>query len=217
MVEAAVSPLVIIGAGGHGREALDIVNATNQRKPTWNFLGFIADGEQRPDLSEKRGAKILGGMADFKDIHAQFVIGIGSGIARKEIDLLATSMGKQAALLMHPGSILGSEILLQQGCIIGAGAILSTNITIGKHTHIDIAASISHDVSIGSYCTICPGVRVAGWVVIEDGVTIGVGAVLRDRIRIGKNSTVGAGAVVIGDVAENITVAGVPAKPLRNS
>ena len=37
--------LVIVGAGGHGRETLDIVEAINADALTWNFLGFVDDGE----------------------------------------------------------------------------------------------------------------------------------------------------------------------------
>ena len=216
MVDSPNLPLVIIGAGGHGRETLDVVQAINERQPVWNFLGFLADGEQRPELALQRGAKILGGVSLLENLDCFFVIGIGSGQARKEIDTFGASIGKMSTVLIHPKAILGSEISMEPGCIVAAGAILSTNITIGKHTHIDIGASLSHDVSIGSYCTICPGVRVAGWAQIEDGATIGVGAVLRDRVKIGTNAIIGAGSVVIGDVSPNVTVAGVPARPLHD-
>jgi sugar O-acyltransferase (sialic acid O-acetyltransferase NeuD family) len=220
MVETtAVHPLVIIGAGGHGRETLDIVQAINQQQQhaAWNFLGFLADGEIRPDLSFQRGAKILGGVSHLQNLDCFFVIGIGSGHARREIDAVATSIGRQSAILVHPKTILGSEISMEPGCIVAGGAIISTNVKMGKHTHIDIGASISHDVSIGNYCTICPGVRVAGWVQIADGATIGVGAVLKDRVKIGSNAMIGAGSVVIGDVPPDVTVAGVPARPLHDS
>lgn len=38
-----MTPLVIVGTGGHGREALDIVEAINARSSTFEFLGFIDD------------------------------------------------------------------------------------------------------------------------------------------------------------------------------
>jgi sugar O-acyltransferase (sialic acid O-acetyltransferase NeuD family) len=210
------TPLVIIGAGGHGRETLDIVEAINKVHTQWDFLGFLADGEKRPDLSAKRNARILGGVDLLGELDAHYVIGIGLGDARKEIEQQADRLRRQAATLVHPSVILGSEVRLGVGCCVAAGSILTTNIVVGRHTHIDIGVTVSHDVTINNWCTIAPGVSVAGWVRIEDGATIGVGAILRDRITIGEYAVVGAGSVVIDDVPAGATVAGVPAKPIRS-
>lgn len=38
-----MKPLLIIGAGGVGREATLIVEAINRVHPTWDLLGFIDD------------------------------------------------------------------------------------------------------------------------------------------------------------------------------
>ena len=46
--------LVIVGAGGHGRETLDIVEAINAVKPTWEFAGFVDDGKIIADRLERR-------------------------------------------------------------------------------------------------------------------------------------------------------------------
>ena len=50
---------------------------------------------------------------------------------------------------------------------------------------------------------------------VAEGTLIGVGAVIRQGIAIGLNATVGAGAVVIKDVADGQTVLGNPARPAR--
>lgn len=52
--------LVIVGAGGQGREMLDTVEALNRIERTWNLLGFLADDERSADLVGARGVSILG-------------------------------------------------------------------------------------------------------------------------------------------------------------
>ena len=52
--------LVIIGAGGHGRETLDVVEAMNRVCPRWNFKGFLDDSTDFSDRVDRRGTKILG-------------------------------------------------------------------------------------------------------------------------------------------------------------
>jgi UDP-perosamine 4-acetyltransferase len=47
--------------------------------------------------------------------------------------------------------------------------------------------------------------------------TVGIGATIIDGITVGMNSFVGAGAVVVKDVPDNVVVAGVPAKVLRKN
>ena len=39
-----MTPLVIIGAGGFGREVLELVLDINAAAPTFEFLGFLDDG-----------------------------------------------------------------------------------------------------------------------------------------------------------------------------
>jgi acetyltransferase-like isoleucine patch superfamily enzyme len=50
---------------------------------------------------------------------------------------------------------------------------------------------------------------------IGAGCYIGAGATIIDRVTIGEWSTVGAGAVVVGDLPPFVTAVGVPAKVIK--
>jgi len=52
--------------------------------------------------------------------------------------------------------------------------------------------------------------------VVERGASIGSGAVILGGVRVGSGALVGAGAVVVRDVAPGTTVAGVPARVLKD-
>ncbi|MGZ4695383.1 MAG: PglD-related sugar-binding protein, partial [Acidimicrobiales bacterium] len=61
-----MKPLVIIGAGGHGREVLDVVEAINGLTPRFDVVGVIADHADH-DLLARRGASCLGSLDQLVD------------------------------------------------------------------------------------------------------------------------------------------------------
>ena len=71
---------------------------------------------------------------------------------------------------------------------------------------------VDHESLIGTATHVCPGARLAGRVTVESGAFVGIGATIIQSIRIGYEAVVGAGAVVIRDVAPMTTVVGVPAQ-----
>ena len=50
---------------------------------------------------------------------------------------------------------------------------------------------------------------------IEEGVSIFASSTILGNVTIGKNSIIAAGSLVLDDVAENTTVAGIPAKKIK--
>ena len=76
---------------------------------------------------------------------------------------------------------------------------------------------------MGDYCTILPMVLIghsASWhegneIIMGDYVDISTGVTILSPIRIGSHVTIGAGAVVTKDVPDNVVIAGVPAKIVR--
>ena len=210
-------PLVIVGAGGHGREVLDVVEAVNEATPgTWRFTGFLAD-DADAGLVAARRATLLGPSEDLAGVLAAqpgaFHLGIGSGEVRARLDRsVAEGHGDAAAVLVHPMATVGSLDLLGPGVLLAAGARVTTNVVLGRHTHLNVNAVVSHDCVIGAYVTLSPGVLVNGSVEIGDGAFLGTGAIVLPGRRVGARAVVGAGAVVTDDVPPGVTAIGVPAR-----
>ena len=203
----AVTPLVIIGTGGHGREALDIVEAINARSPTFDFLGFVDERRDNESLVAARGARIIGSLETLRDHDrtTRYVIGIGAGDIRRRIDQQLSEWGFEAAVLVHPDATIGAVVALGAGAVIAAGARVTTNVTLGRHAHVNVNASVSHDCRVADYVTVSPGVTVSGNVSIGEGTMMGAGStVIQNRV-IGAWVTVGAGAVVVTDIRATVS------------
>jgi len=75
---------------------------------------------------------------------------------------------------------------------------------------------IAGSVKIGNNCTVSQFLTIGSMhnsaAVIGDNVYIGPNVCIVEDVKIGNNVTIGAGAVVVKDIPDNVTVAGVPAK-----
>lgn len=208
-----ITPLVIIGAGGHGRELLDIVEAVNRTAVAFDFLGFLDDGPIDHARLERRGSCVLGGVEHLARIDAQYLIGVGLPETRRRIDAYASSLPRAAASVVHPSASLGADVSMGPGTVLAAGARVTTNVRLGRHVHLNVNATVSHDCVVGDYVIVNPGASVCGNVVLGDDVIVGTGAVVIQGVTIGSGTTIGAGAAVVRDLPPGVTAVGVPAEP----
>jgi hypothetical protein len=152
-----LTPLVIIGAGGFGREVLDLVRDVNRAAPTFDFLGFLDDGEANARLLQRLGAPLVGPSSRLADLAASYVIGIGTAEPRRRIDALAQSRGRTAATLTHPSATVGSDVQIGGGAVVAAGARLTTHIVVGRLPHVNLNCAIGHDTTVEDDATMYPG------------------------------------------------------------
>lgn len=209
-----VRHVVVLGAGGHGRELADIVRAVADGSGDVSLLGVIDDNEPDRALLARSGMRFLGGRSALDGRDVDVHIGVGYPHIRRAID---EALQRPAEAIVHPTGLVGSTVTLGAGAVLAQNVIVTTNITIGRHSHINIGASISHDCTIGDYVTVCPHATITGSARIGDDVFIGAGATLLPGVTIGDRAVVGAGAVVSVDVAPDTTVAGVPARQINSS
>ena len=104
---------------------------------------------------------------------------------------------------------IGANVCIDKGTI--------NNTVIEKGTKIDNLVHVAHNVKIGKNCLIVANVVLGGSSVIGDNTHIAMSATIRDGSIIGSNVLVGMGSVVTKNVPKNITVIGIPAKPITKN
>jgi sugar O-acyltransferase (sialic acid O-acetyltransferase NeuD family) len=212
-----VLPLVLVGAGGFGREVYDVVQALITAGSPIRFTGYVDDRDDEHPLLARLGVSLLGTvstLAELGDAHS-FAIGIGAGDVRQRIDAELVAAGCTPLTLCHPMATIGSDNRIGEGCIITAGARVTTNITLGRHVDLHVNSTVGHDSVLDDFVSVYPGATVSGNVHLGTGTTIGTGANVLPGVTIGAGAFVGAGAVVTTDVEPGVTVVGVPARPAR--
>lgn len=207
--------LVIIGCGGFGREVADVLDAVNAVTPTWHLLGYLDDDPAESDVDLVQGAdqQVLGGVEHLLDHPGpSYVIGVGSGAARRSIDRRLSDAGADAATLVHPAASVGGQCRLGAGSIVCAGARITTNVSLGRHVHVNLGSTVGHDTTLADYVTINPLVAVSGHVSVGEGAMLGTHSAVLQGLSVGARSTVGAAACVVRDVADDVVVKGIPAR-----
>jgi len=205
--------IIILGAGGFGREVDMLIDQMNGVSEQWELLGFIDDEKQV--ATKIGGSKVLGQLAELdKYPEAWLVLAIGNPKTKEQV--VRTLGGEiRFATLIHPNVLIGKRVEIGDGSIICAGSIVTTDINIGQHVILNLSCTVGHDTVIGDYCSFMPAINISGEVVIEKGVYVGTGAKIINQLRIGEHTIVGAGAVVSKSLPANCTAVGIPAKPIK--
>ncbi|CAG9612118.1 UDP-N-acetylbacillosamine N-acetyltransferase [Bacillus rhizoplanae] len=201
--------LIIIGASGHGKVVADIALKMNK----WQSIAFLDDDES---VKSSMGIEVIGKSADvFKYIEDyDFFVGIGNNAIREKIQKKLEAEGASIPTLIHSTAVIGEQVKLASGTVVMAGVVINCCTTIGKGCIINTGSTIDHDNIIEDYVHISPGAHLAGTVKVGRGIWLGIGSVVSNNVNITSGCKIGAGAVVVKDIAEPGIYVGVPAKKI---
>ena len=190
------SKLLIIGAGGHSKACIDIIEQNSdfkicgligQRHETGkSILGYsvIGHDEDLPDLKHAYGSVFIGvGQIKSADLRVRLF----EDVTRLKFDI-PKFISRSASVSKN--AYIGSGTIVMRGAIVGPGA------KVGDNCIVNSQALIEHDVVVGNHCHISTGAKINGAARIGDRSFIGSGAILKQELEVGVECIVGMGVAL---------------------
>lgn len=208
--------LLIIGAGGFGREVLNWARDVQASSDVdWDVAGFLDSNQQALDGFDI-DVPVLGDSQTWEPKPGdRFICAVGEPSIRLKICRELQSRGAEFITLIHPTASIGARCRIGIGCIVCPGAIVTADATIGDFVALNVRSCVAHDAQVGDGCTINNFCDITGNVQLGEGVFLGSHVSVTPSARIGDYARVGAGSVVVRPVRAHSTVMGPTAKRLN--
>lgn len=205
--------LLIVGAGGFGRE----LHAWSAQHPdcgrAWQLAGFLDDNPE--------ALKPFGSFAPVRPLTGHrpaadelLVVGLGMPALKEKLIAPLVDAGAEFLTFVHPLAHIGARVTLGRGVVVCPGAVLSVDIDVGEFAMVNLNCTVGHDARLGAWTSLSAQCDITGHVRVADRVFLGSRASIIPGKTVGSRAIVGAGAVVVTDVPAGVTVVGIPARIL---
>jgi sugar O-acyltransferase (sialic acid O-acetyltransferase NeuD family) len=168
-----MKPIILIGAGGHCRSCIDVIEQENKYK----ILGIIDNDQSLP--SSVLGYPVIGGDDDLPLLRDQCdnaLITVGQ-IKNADIRIKIFKQLKKLdyilPVIISPDAYIARDVLIGEGTIVMNRAMVNCCARIGGNCIINSQALVEHDACLGDHCHIATGAIVNGGALIADEVFIG--------------------------------------------
>jgi sugar O-acyltransferase (sialic acid O-acetyltransferase NeuD family) len=206
-----VSRLIIVAAGGFGREVLAYA-----RDAGFDVKGFLHDLDQYPGSVDGYDglAEMVIGTIDGYEIEDEdvFALGLGDVAPRRAVGQRLLERGARFVTIVHPTAWVAPTARIGVGAVVAPHCAVGPDTAVGDFTVLNYYAHLGHDAQVGAWCVMSPYCSLHGYSVLEDDCFMGSHSMVSPRKRVGRGSSVAAGSVVTRNVGERCLAAGNPAK-----
>ncbi len=203
--------LLILGAGGFGREVYNLALHCKAQSNQFIIKGFLDDNKEALDCFVGY-PKVISNINDYAvEKDDVFVCAIGRIDIKKKVCNIIINKGGEFINLIHPTTIINQNVKLGRGILLFMYTNVSNDCIINDFVTIQGFVGLGHDTEIGEWSHINTYSFTGGGVKIGKEVIVHTRATILPRVKVLSNSTIGACSLVIKNVKENTSVFGIPA------
>lgn len=206
--------LYIIGAGSIG----GFIAYHSSSVGEYNLRGFIDDDVSK--INQKLFGLPVIGTLDYllqKKNEIAVAVAIADPLVKKEmVNRLSGNSRIHFPTFIHPSVWFGEKVKIGRGSIIYPGVTINYESVIGDFVTVNMNSSLGHNCHLMDYSTLSPGVDCGGFTTLGTQSFLGIGSCTLQSVKIGKKSIVGAGAVIIEDIPDHVTVVGNPGRIIKS-
>ena len=187
--------LLILGAGGLGREVASWAWDAAERGAEWVPVGFLDDS---PGAMSGcfAGLPWLGDLAGYRpSADTLVVVAVGSPGVRRRIQEQVLRRGGCLASVIHPTAWAARGARLGTGVVLAPYSVVSANASVGDGVVLNVHAVVQHDASVGGWSQLNTHADVGGGAVLGEEVLVKTGGIVRPRVRVPDRCVVEAGAI----------------------
>lgn len=203
--------VIIVGAGGFGREVLQYLKDAVVHRPEVSIKGFLDDNP----LVEESCLEIplLGARADYEiQDEDRFIVSIGNPEGRSRVIREMETDGARFFTLVHPTAHIAKTATIGEGCIICPFCAVGNMARLEDHVVMTWYSSVAHDAYAAPFSVFSPYSTINGHARVGTGVFLGAHAVVNPLQVVGDWSRIAAGAIVYKEVPPGRLAMGNPAK-----
>ena len=205
--------LVIIGAGGFGREICAAAREACGYGTVFGVKGFL-DADPGALARFSGYPPVVGAPETYApEPDDVFIVAIGNMAVRMRIADMIGKRGGRFIPVVHRSASLGPGVTVGEGSFVSHNAVLTVDVRVGRHACIFQGSVLGHDSSVGDFGMVYSLCSIGGGVCIGSGAAVYPGSRIAPRRKVGDRAVVGIGSVVLLDVPAGTTVFGNPAAP----
>lgn len=212
--------LGIYGAGGLGREVLELARIVDNNEKRWDEIIFIdkkfADKEAGEKVNDACGYAYEEALEKYNG-NLEVTIAVGEPQTREKLFASLEKDNVQLATIIHPDVHIPSTTAVGKGVTIQANTFISCNVIVEDYVYIQPNVNIGHDDTLKKGCMISGLCNLAGNVTIGEFTYLGMSAVCKEGIAVGDYSIIGMGSVVHKDIPSEMIAMGNPARPMKQN